>query len=161
MDNVSLMSWKSGLRFFGHPLHPILSAFPIPLLGTSLFWDGIGYFRGGSFWWSISFWNICLGLLFSVLTAASGLMDYVCISKVNPVIETATTHMLYMMSAITVYAISAVVRAGPGIPMGPKLWAVLGLEALGLGLMMTGGWFGGELVFRFGLGRNDNNQSFD
>ena len=46
----------------GHPLHAVLSDFPLALLGTSLLWDIIGILRGEALWWAISYWNIALGL---------------------------------------------------------------------------------------------------
>ena len=36
---------SKGLRALGHPLHAVLSDFPLALLGTSLVWDVIGIWR--------------------------------------------------------------------------------------------------------------------
>src|SRR4051794_39985388 len=112
-----LLSWKTGLRVLGHPVHPMVSDFPIALLGSSLLWDGLGFFRNEAPWWAISFWDIALGLAFSFLTAASGMIDYAHLAssttpEKKPTVEKATSHMLVMISAVSLYGVSLVIRGG-------------------------------------------------
>ena len=57
-----------------------------------------------------------------------------------------------MLSAVILYLISLIVRAGASRPAGKTLFAVLGLEALGVLLLSIGGWYGGHLVFHYGIG---------
>jgi len=141
-----------GLRVFGHPLHAILSDFPLALLGTSLFWDVVGLWRGEAVWWSISFWSIALGLAAAVLAAFAGAVDYATISEDHPAVGTALRHMLLMLCAIAPYLLSLIVRGGAGPPAGKSIFAVLALEALGVLLLSIGGWYGGHLVFHYGVG---------
>jgi uncharacterized membrane protein len=44
------------------------------------------------------------------------------------------------------------VRGGPAAPAGKSLLAVLALETLGVLLLTVGGWYGGHLVFHYGIG---------
>ena len=66
---------------------------------------------------------------------------------------------MLMISAVSVYAISLVIRGGADAPIGWKLWSAIGLEAMGLGLLTLGGWFGGELTVKYGLGREGSDRS--
>src|SRR5262249_59659058 len=68
-----------GLRVLGHPLHAVLSDFPLALLGTSLLWDAVGLWRGEAIWWAIAFWNIALGLIVALAAATAGAVDYAAI----------------------------------------------------------------------------------
>jgi len=145
---------SKGLRVGGHPLHAMLSDFPIALLGTSLLWDALGMVRHEPLWWAISFWNISLGLALALLTAAAGFVDYAAIPEGDPAVKTGTCHMAVMLSAVTVYAIALVVRRGPAAPQGSALLGTLALEALGVLLLSVGGWFGGHLVFHHGVGHD-------
>lgn len=141
-----------GLRVLGHPVHAVLSDFPIALMGTSLLWDGIGIWRAESVWWSISFWSIVLGLGTSVLAALAGAVDYAALPQDDAAQGTALRHMLLMLSALAPYLISVVVRGGASAPAGNALFLVLALELLGVLLLSIGGWFGGHLVFHYGVG---------
>src|SRR5207253_8617790 len=94
-----------GLRVLGHPLHAILSDFPLVLLGTSLLWDVIGLWRGEAVWWAISFWSITLGLVMAMLTAFAGAADYASIPQESSALGAAFRHMLIMLAAICPYLI--------------------------------------------------------
>ncbi|MDQ3820851.1 MAG: DUF2231 domain-containing protein [Acidobacteriota bacterium] len=147
-----------GLRVFGHPLHAVLSDFPLALLGTSLLWDLVGIFRGEAVWWAISFWSIALGLAAALFAAMAGAVDYASIPEDHPAIKTALRHMLLMMAAVAPYLISLLVRRGPSAPPGKSLIAVLGLEAVGVLLLTIGGWYGGHLVFHHRIGTDEQDQ---
>lgn len=141
-----------GLRVLGHPLHAVLSDFPLALLGTSLVWDVCGLMREESVWWAISFWTIALGLALAVLAAMAGAVDYATVPQNHPASKTALRHMLLMLSALCPYLVSALLRGGPQPPSGTNLALVLALEAGGLLLLCIGGWYGGHLVFHYGIG---------
>lgn len=143
---------QKGLRVFGHPLHAILSDFPLALLGTSLLWDVIGLWRVEAVWWAISFWTIALGLAMAMVAAFAGAVDYASIPEESRAIGAALRHMLLMLSALAPYLISLIVRAGATRPAGKSLFAVLALEAVGVLLLSIGGWYGGHLVFHYGIG---------
>lgn len=150
------MSKAKGVRVFGHPLHAMLSDLPVALLGTSLLWDGIGLWRGEPVWLAISFWNVALGLAVALVTAAVGMIDYAALKEGHPALATGMRHMLWMLAALGAYSASLLVRRGPAPPSGVGiLTAVLILEAFGLVLISFGGWYGGHLVFRHGIGRDD------
>jgi uncharacterized membrane protein len=144
-----------GLRVFGHPLHAVLSDFPLALLGTSLLWDSVAYARGEPAWWAISFWNVVLGLVIAAAAACAGAVDYAAIPQGDPALATANRHMLLMLCAVTPYILSLVLRGGAAAPHGASLVGVFVLEGVGLLLLSAGGWYGGHLVFHHGVGRDE------
>src|SRR3954468_9475506 len=123
---------SKGLRLFGHPLHAILSDFPLALLGTSLLWDAIGLWRGEAVWWAISFWSITLGLAMAILAAFAGAVDYAAIPQDSRALGAALRHMLLMLSALAPYLVSLLVRGGAVPPAGKSLFVALALETLGV-----------------------------
>ena len=142
------------VRVLGHPLHAILSDFPLALLGTSLLWDALAIWRGESLWWAISFWDMALGITIALLAATIGMVDYATIDKGHPAEGTALRHMLIMLATVSLYGIALLVRGGASAPQGGRRIATLALEAVGLLLLSIGGWFGGHLVFHHGIGRD-------
>jgi uncharacterized membrane protein len=60
--------------------------------------------------------------------------------------------MLVMITATLPYIGSVIVRGGTDAPTGTKLVLAVALNVVGLALLLLGGWLGGELVSRHGLG---------
>jgi uncharacterized membrane protein len=138
-----------------HPIHAAFVHFPIALLGTSLLFDALGLWRAEPLFWAIAFWNIALGLALSVLTVGTGLADSIKVPEDSPASATTMRHLLVMLSALSCYGLALFARGGSALPANHASLETLALEALGLGLLMYGGWLGGELVYRHGVGRGD------
>ena len=141
------MSVPRVVRVLGHPLHAILSDFPLALVCPSIFWDAIGVWRHEPLWWAISFWTIALGLASALVTAAAGLADYAAIPEKDPAASTATCHMAVMLTAVCLYAASLIVRRTAAPPEGAKLMAAFLLEGFGFLSLGAGGWLAGISFF--------------
>lgn len=144
-------SVRTGARLLGHPVHPILTGFPIALWSTSLLGDLVGIWQGQLVYRQVAFWAIALGLIIAVPTIVTGLIDFAAIPQRHPALKVATWHMWIMLSASTAYACSLIARVGTS-SSGLSIATAIGLSVLGLCLLMLGGWFGGEMVFRHGIG---------
>src|SRR5262249_962969 len=147
---------NKGVRVFGHPLHAVLSDFPLALLGTSLLWDAVGIWRGEVVWWAISFWDIALGIAIALLAATVGAVDYSAIEEEHPAEATPLRHLLVMLTTVGLYSVALLVRGGASASVGTRRIVTIGLEGLGLLLLSIGGWYGGHLVFHYGIGRDTN-----
>jgi uncharacterized membrane protein len=144
--------------FSGHPLHPLFTHFPMALWMVSLLWDLLGIWRGDPLWWSFSFWSIAVGLIFALFAVVTGLIDFAKIPQSGSAEVIAIRHMLLVMTATILYAGSFFARLGVPIPSGIKLIIALALSVLGFILLLVGGWFGGELVYRYGIGRSGGSE---
>lgn len=136
-----------------HPLHPIFVHVPIALLGTSFGFDAAALVMNDPIFWTIAFWNIAVGCSVSILTVVTGLIDSRVIPEKSDAQPPLTRHLLVMLGGLSAYGSSLVARGGPGVPIGYAMVATLVLEGVGLGLLAFGGWLGGELVYRHGVGR--------
>jgi uncharacterized membrane protein len=145
---------KSSARLAGHPLHPIFVHFPVALWSITWAWDVLGAWTGSGLWWQIGFWCLVAGTVIAVPAAVTGVMELMALGATHPAMDIATRHMLIMGGAFTVNVAALVVRAGPLMPEGWRLYAVLALSSAGLVLLAIGGWYGGRLVYEFGVGRS-------
>jgi uncharacterized membrane protein len=98
------------------------------------------------------------GLIVSVPTALTGLLDWLKIEKGTTRRTIATVHLLTMLLATAAFAVTFVIHLD-GYDKGTveTYVAVIGLVAEGL--LTAGGYLGGTLVFHFGervLGRRDS-----
>jgi uncharacterized membrane protein len=135
-----------------HPIHTAFVHFPIALLGTSLAFDLLGLARDEALWWAIAYWNIALGLAVSVITAVTGLIDSTRVPQDSPAAAIVTRHLLVMLAALACYGAALAVRPVAQEPAATALLATLALEGIGLALLLLGGFLGGELVYRHGVG---------
>jgi uncharacterized membrane protein len=136
-----------------HPPHAAVVHFPLALLGTSLAFDLAGLLRQNGLFWAVAFWNIALGLALSLVTLATGLLDSARVPATHPASATVTRHMVVMLAALSCYGLALYIRGGTAAPDGTSLVATLALEGLGAAILGYGGWLGGELVYRHGVGR--------
>jgi uncharacterized membrane protein len=147
------MKQRRKLRFFGHPVHPVVTHFPMALLPVSFFGDLIGIWTDASFWWSFSFYNLAIGLVLSIPALITGMIDFMAIPQEGAADRVAMRHMTIIITAITLYTGSFFIRFGVEIPSGWRVISSVSFSLLGLIFLLIGGWLGGQLVYRFGVGR--------
>ena len=141
-----------GFRLFGHPVHPLLVHFPIGLWSISILSDILGIWRANAFWWHFSFWCIGFGLGFGLLAAVTGLIDSMAVPQEGPQEKTLTFHMYAMLTAFALFLGSFLMRTKSPVLSGNHLVLAVSLSVLGFIVLVFGGWYGGELVYRWGIG---------
>jgi uncharacterized membrane protein len=137
----------------GHPVHPVLVAFPLGLLLTGLLFDLWGWWSANVFWSDLAFYLIVAGVAGGLLAAPFGLVDWLAIPRGTRAKVIGAWHGGGNVLALVLFALSAFLRAGrPGALGGsPLLFAFLGAAVL-----LFTGWLGGELVVRLAIGVDPN-----
>jgi len=143
----------STARVGGHPLHPMIVPFPIAFFLAALVSDVVYLSNGRSGFAEASVWLIGAGLAAALLAAVLGLADFLGDRMVRGM-RTAWLHMVGNVLAVAIEAVSLYVRSTQGMeasvaPTGVTLSAVTAVILLGTG------WLGGELVYRHGVGVDD------
>jgi uncharacterized membrane protein len=136
-------------KLFGHAVHPMLIVFPLGLLATSVIFDVIGLVREDSVWSGMSFYLIAAGVLSGLFAALFGAIDWLAIPRGTRASAVGLSHGLSMVVAVLLFAGSWLVRRGD--PSFPSDLAI-GLSIAGFLVAGVGGWLGGELVERLGVG---------
>jgi len=148
------MKQRRKLRVFGHPLHPVVTHFPMALLPVSFLGDLLGVWTDASFWWSFSFYNLALGLVLSLPALITGMIDFLAISKEGNAENVVMHHMTIMIVAIMMFMGSFFIRFGVEVLSGWRLTSTISLSLLGLIFLFIGGWLGGQLVYRYAVGNH-------
>lgn len=138
------------LRLAGHPLHPMLVHFPVALWTLGFGADVGGLAAGADWWWRISFGCQALGVLTASVAMVAGVLDYAALPRDHAAQDTAVVHMLVMATAWLAYLASLALRGLPGVAPPPT--AAVAAAGVGFAAMVVGGWLGGRLVYRFGVG---------
>jgi uncharacterized membrane protein len=140
---------QSRVTAMGHPIHPILVPFPIGLLTTSVIFDVVHLLTGATRWAEISFWMIAVGVVGGLLAAVFGLIDWTGIPSGTRAKAIGLGHGLSNVVMVALFAVSWLLRSGD--PGDPGVLPIV-LSFVGVGLVSLGGYLGGELVFRMGIG---------
>ena len=142
----------SGLRVLGHPLHPMLSDFPLVFLLLWAAMDVAAIELGSAMLWGLARWALVAGLVAGGLTATAGFIDYLGVGQSKPrAVRTATAHLTVMVSVVSVALVDLVFRT-PVLPDGTGRWLELAAAVVVAGGLVAGGWLGGQLVFHYGVG---------
>lgn len=135
----------------GHPSHPPLTDAAIGLYGGAtgfavLSAVGVSEENLAIAWWLA----LVAGLLVTVPTAFTGLVDWLTITRGTPLWRTATAHLLAMVSATVVFLVAAIVGHGGYVDREVTTASLL-LTLLGFALLTVGGWLGGTVVYVHGM----------
>jgi uncharacterized membrane protein len=139
-------------KVLGHPVHPMLVAFPIGLFSTSLLFDVVRL-AGGSESFSVSaFYMIAAGIVGGLAAAVFGLVDFLAVPRRTRAKTIGAAHGLVNLVVVSLFIASWGIRYGD--PAAAKGGAIL-LSAVAVLLALVSGWLGGELVDRLGVGVDD------
>ena len=140
---------ESKAKILGHAIHPIMIVFPLGLLSTSVIFDVLFLIWGVPEFATASYWMMAAGLVGGVLAAVFGLIDWTALP--------AGTRAKYIglihggLNAIVLLLFAADLYLRTGVPVSVN-WTASILGFLGVITALAGGWFGGELVERLGVG---------
>ncbi len=150
---------KSKATLAGHPIHPMLIPFPLALWATSFAVDILFYFLRHPTLLIVAKFMIAAGCLGAIAAAIPGIIDWLSI-KNGDVKKVANWHARLNIAALVVFAISLFLRMGSYSDLvGRRLTIPFLLSLVGVILIMISGWLGGELVFRYGVGRTENSEN--
>lgn len=130
--------------WLGHPLHPLLTDLPIGSWTSAFVLDLVGGARGEE----AADRLVGLGILAALPTAAAGLSDWS--DTVGEDRRLGTAHALANSSALALYCLSWLSRR-----RGHRRYGRL-FGYAGAGAATVGGYLGGHLVYRKGIGPDRN-----
>jgi uncharacterized membrane protein len=140
---------ESRVKLLGHPVHPMLIVFPLGLLATAVAFDIVALAQNDSSWYHLSFWMIAAGIIGGLLAAVFGLIDWTAIPSGTRAKQIGLLHGGSNVVVVLLFIASWFMRrAGDEIPST----GALVLSFIAVVIALFGGWLGGELVDRLGVG---------
>jgi uncharacterized membrane protein len=137
--------------FPGHPSHPPLTdatigAYTFATVAAILSKLGVAEHGFAQAWWLA----LVVGAISSVLTVATGFLDWLQISRGTPLWRTATLHAVTMATASVFFIIAIIVGhdgyAAQSVGTGGLILTILGFVAL-----TAGGTMGGSITYVHGM----------
>lgn len=141
---------RAKATLLGHPVHQILIVLPLGLYMCAVVFDVVTAFRPIAELSIAAFWNILVGTIGGLFAAVFGLIDWVHIPRGTRAKRVGILHAITMVGVVALFAVSAFLRIDRDYYFATN--GALVLELAGFALAGLGGWLGGELVDRLGIG---------
>ncbi len=134
-------------------LHPLLVHFPIALLPSYIALDWAGRLWKEKAFTEAAWYALLLGLVGTLVTLVTGLLAARAVPMDSPALATLNTHKFIGITTLVIFGIQAVCygrNRGKYTPGKQALHTVI--QLVGVALVVAVGYFGGELVYTFGIG---------
>lgn len=140
---------RSKAHIRSHPLHPILIPFPIAFFTGTLLFDVAGILLSKpDLLRTAHLLNGC-GIATAILAAIPGIIDFIyTVPPQSSAKKRAAKHGAINLTTLLIFIVVFIYRQDSET----ERYIVIGLDALGVTLMMTAGWMGGTLVHRNQIG---------
>lgn len=145
---------QSKARLLGHPVHPMLVAFPVAsYVFTFAALIGFAVTRD-PFWYRVALVANLVGVATAALAAVPGIIDLVAVVPSGTTAKlTGSIHAIANVNALILFGVNLAIawrRSAAGEP--PLLPVALALTGAGVLLTVAGGFFGWRLVQRHHIG---------
>lgn len=140
---------KSAANIKGHPIHPIIIAFPIAFFMGCFLFDLLGIALDNQDLWQVGYYLEIAGVVFALLAAIPGIIDYLrVVPPASSAKKRAAKHGILNTTVLLLFLAVFIYRHGSGA----NAYVVLVLELVGVVLLSISGWLGGTLVYRNQIG---------
>jgi uncharacterized membrane protein len=101
----------SKVKLGGHPIHPMLVAFPVTFYTTTLIGFAAYAITGNPFWWRVGLWSNVAGVATALLAAIPGFIDWsLGIPRHTAAKATGLKHMLLNLSALSLFIVNLIAQ---------------------------------------------------
>lgn len=150
----------SKAKIAGHPIHPMLVAFPIAFY-TAAF-AAYAYYGSGDrpvFWFEVAYIANIAGVITGALAAIPGFIDWAFgIPKDHPAKKIGLAHLVFHVAALVFFVLSAVYNTTERTFADPRANFGVFLGAFGLACTLAGGFLGWKLVGVHHIGIEPTNE---
>jgi uncharacterized membrane protein len=143
---------QSTATIAGLPIHAMLVPFPIVCFTLALITDIVFWRTSHLMWAEFSAWLLLAGLVFGVLAAVFGAVDFLANREVREQ-RPAWPHAIGNVVVLVLAFFNNLVHAHDGWT-GVVPWGLI-LSALTVLIMFVTGWLGASLVHNYGVGVRD------
>ena len=140
-----------------HPIHPMLVHFPIALLFVSVFFDLLSFYTGREDFKKGAFWLLILGWIAGLAATLTGILSEEVVEKAGVPEAAIERHEFFALTTLALFVGLMLVRFWIRNRWSSRDRLVyMGVALVGLSLLATTGFWGGDLVYRYGAGVQTN-----
>lgn len=137
---------KSKAHIAGHPIHPMLIAFPIAFYTATVATLIVFTAIGNLFWYRVAMWTNLAGVVMAAVAAIPGAIDLFSLPRHSAARATGLRHAGFNVLALALFTISVVILYANRGTANPDAAAPLVLGILGVASTLVAGWLGWTLT---------------
>ena len=141
-------------RLLGHQVHPMIVVFPLGLLAASAAFDIAYLATDNTVFAETAYWNMLAGVIGGLAAAVFGFWDWLTIPKGTRAKKVGVLHAAMNVIVVALFLTNWLIRRTIEFHLPTEATLVLSFSAVAFALV--GGWLGGELVERLGVGVHRN-----
>jgi uncharacterized membrane protein len=142
----------SKVKIAGHPVHPMLVAFPVAFYTATLVCYIVYSSNHDPFWFRVAHVANVAGAVMALVAAIPGFIDWLGIPRDSRAKKTGLFHMICNVLALACYGITAWVQCDKWNDPNPTTGIAIPLTAVGFILTLTAGFLGWTLVQKHHVG---------
>jgi uncharacterized membrane protein len=144
----------SKAKLLGHPIHPMLVAFPITFFSSTLL-GSIAYLATSDRdWFRLAYFANVAGVVTALIAAVPGFLDWTGIPSHLRAKQVGVVHMTLNLIVVAIFTLNLGMQGaqlGEPVPSG---WSGFVLSLLGVMLLLMSGYYGWTLVQTHHVGIN-------
>lgn len=146
----------SKIKILGHPIHPMLIAFPVAFYTGSL--ASFIAFNSNQeiFWFKVGYVANVAGVIMAIVAAIPGFIDWLYIPSDTKAKKTGVFHLICNVAALLLFAINVWMLREKWTDTNPSIGTALILTATGFVLTIIAGFLGWTLVQKHHVGVDIN-----
>jgi uncharacterized membrane protein len=142
----------SKIKIAGHPVHPMLIAYPVAFYTATLLCYIVYQSNHNSFWFKVALVANIAGAIMAAVAALPGFIDWLFIPKDSRAKKTGLFHMVCNVIALGCYGTVALLECHKWDDVNPTLGLAIPLSAFGFILTLIAGFLGWGLVQKHHVG---------
>jgi uncharacterized membrane protein len=142
----------SKVKIAGHPIHPMLVAFPVAFYTAALACFIAYAVNGNPFWFRVAFVANVAGVVMAAVAALPGFIDWLNIPADAKAKKTGLVHLCCNVSALLLFGINWWLQCGKWDMETPSPGPAIPLTGLGFILTLVAGFYGWTMVQKHHVG---------
>jgi uncharacterized membrane protein len=142
----------SKIKILGHPIHPMLVAYPIAFYTATLVCYIVYNSNHELFWFRVAYVANLSGIIMAVVAALPGFIDWLYIPANTKAKRTGLFHMLCNVVALVLYAACFFMQKDKWDNPGTDVGSAILLTALGFVITLVAGFLGFALIQKYHIG---------
>ena len=144
----------SKIKILGHPIHPMLIAYPVALYTATLICYIVYNSNHDVFWFKVAYVANLAGIIMAAIAALPGFIDWLGIPANTEAKKTGVFHMICNVVALILYAACYFMQKDKWNDPNPVVGSAIVLSALGFIITLVAGFLGWALVQNHHVGVN-------
>jgi uncharacterized membrane protein len=142
----------SRVKIAGHPVHPMLVAYPVAFYTATLVCYIVYSSNNNPFWFKVAIVANIAGVVMAAVAAIPGFIDWLNIPADSRAKKTGLFHLLCNVLALVCFGITALTEYKKWNDINPTPGFAIPLTALGFVLTLAAGFLGWTLVQKHHVG---------